>query len=249
MRAVLAFAGMLVLSVSLLLRSLPSSGYRFERLVPSDVLALLVIRQPPPDLDFLKEARLRQWIDIDVEGLRQRMPPQLRGEIGKLFHDDLDTAWILIHGFTQTKDAWKPQFTVVLVPKPFHGELVELRTELLAIKLLGGSDALVAEQGSIKVYYQKTGGRSLYRAAMPGFLLISNTEEGLQKTLRCFSGLDPSVAGSLPFRRVQAHLRMNDGFFLYVNSAELFPLLPQFGYSLSWSQGELFDKFYVVPGN
>ena len=249
MRSALAFTGMLVFSVSLLLRSLPSSEYRFERLVPSDVLALLVIRQPPPDLDFLKEAKLRQWIDIDVEALRQRIPPEVRREIGKLFEGDLDTAWILVHAFSQNKDTWKPQFTIVLVPKPFHGELVELRAELLAVKLLGGSDALIADQGPIRVYYRKTGGRALYRARMPGFLLISNTEEGLRKTLRCFSGFDPSLAGFLPFRRVQAHLRANEGFFLYVNSAQLFPLLPQFGYSLTWSQGEMVDKFYVVPGN
>lgn len=250
MRAALAFTGMLVLSVSLLLRSLPSSGYRFERLVPSDVLALLVVRQPPPNLDFLKEARLRQWIDIDVEALRQRIPPEVRKEIGSLFQSDLDAAWVLVHAFSQNqgKDAWKPEFTLVLVPKPFHAELVELRAELLAIKLLGGSEALVAEQGPIKVYYKKTGGSSLYRARMPGFLLVSNTEKGLQKTLRCFSGFDPSIAGSLPFRRVQTHLRVNEGFFLYVNSAELFPLLPQFGYSLTWTEGEMYDKFYVVPG-
>jgi len=249
MRAALAFTGMLVLSVSLLLRSLPSSGYRFERLVPSDVLALLVIRQPPADLDFLKEAKLRQWIDIDVEALRQRIPMDVRKEIENLFQDDVDTVWVLVHAFSQSKDAWKPQFTMVLVPRPFHAELVELRAELLTIKLLGGSEALVAEQGPIRAYYQKAGGRSLYRARMPGFLLISNTEEGLRKTLRCFSGFDPSIAESLPFRRVQAHLRVNDGFFLYVNSAELFPLLPQFGYSLTWAHGEMFDKFYVVPGN
>jgi hypothetical protein len=247
MRAVLAFAGMLVLSLSLLLHTLPSSGYRFERLVPSDVLAFAVIRQPPPDLDFLKDAKLRQWIDIDVETLRQRVPREVRKELENLFRLDLDTAWILIHGFTQSKDAWKPQFTLVLVPKPLHAELVELRAELLTIKLLGGTDAFVAEQGPIKVYYRKTGGRTLYRARMPGFLLISNTEEGLQKTLRCFSGFDPSIAGSLPFRRVQSHLPLNNGFFLYVNSAELFPLLPQFGYSLTWSQGEMFDEFYMVP--
>jgi len=249
MRAALAFTGMLVLSVSLLLRSLPSSGYRFERLVPSDVLALLVIRQPPPDLDFLKEAKLRQWIDIDVEALRQRVPVEIREQMADLFQDDLDTAWVLVHAFSPTKDAWKPQFTLVLVPKPFHAELVELRAELMTIKLLGGSEALVAEQGPIKAYYRKTGGRSLYRARMPGFLLVSNTEEGLRKTLRCFSGFDPSIAQSLPFRRVQAHLPLNKGFFLYVNSAQLFPLLPQFGYSLTWAEGEMFDKFYVVPGN
>lgn len=248
MRVLLAFTGMLVLSVSLLFRTLPSSGYRFERLVPSDVLAFLVVRQPPADLDFLQEARLRQWIDIDVEELRKRIPPEVRKEIGSLFQSDLDAAWILVHAFSRNKDAWKPQFTLVLIPKPFHSELVELRAELLAIKLLGGSEALVAEQGPIKVYYKKTGGTSLYRARMPGFLLVSNTEEGLQKTLRCFSGFDPSIAQSLPFRRVETHLRVNEGFFLYVNSAELFPLLPQFGYSLTWTQGEMFDKFYVVPG-
>ncbi|RPJ84125.1 MAG: hypothetical protein EHM18_12405 [Acidobacteria bacterium] len=71
----------------------------------------------------------------------------------------------------------------------------------------------------------------------------------MRKTLRCFSGFDPSIARSLPFRRVQAHLPARQGFFLYVNSAELFPLLPQFGYSLTWTEGEMFDKFYVVPGN
>lgn len=247
MRVAVALTGMLILSVSLLLCSLPNSGYRFERLVPSDVLALFVVRQPPPNLDFLKEARLKQWIDVDVEALRRRIPPEVGTEIQKLFQTDLDAAWILVHSFSQNEDAWKPQFTLVLVPKPFHAELVELRAELLTIKLLGGSEALVAEQGSIRVYYKKTGGRSLYRARMPGFLLISNTEEGLRKTLRCFSGFDPSIAGSLPFRRVQAHLHVNHGFFLYVNSAELFPLLPQFGYSLTWAEGQMFDKFYVVP--
>lgn len=247
MRAVLAFAGMLLVSLSLLLYSPPSSGYRFERLVPSDVLAFAIIRQPPPDLDFLKNARLRQWIDIDVDALRRRVPPEVRNELEKLFKLDLDAVWILVHAFSQSSDAWKPQYTLVLVPKPFHAELVELRAELLTIKLLGGSEALVAEQGPIRVYFRKTGGASIYRARMPGFLLLSNTEEGLQKTLRCFSGLDPSVAQFLSFRRVQAHLAMNNGFFLYVNSAEILPFLPQFGYALDWSQGEMFDEFYIVP--
>ncbi|MFB3906301.1 MAG: hypothetical protein ACE15E_22890 [Acidobacteriota bacterium] len=249
MRVALAFTGMLVLSVSLLLRSLPSSGYRFERLVPSDVLALLVIREPPPSLDFLEDARLRQWIDIDVEALRRRIPSDVRGEIESLLQTDLEMAWILVHSVSQTKGAWKPQFTLVLVPKPFHAELVELRAELLAIKLLGGSEALVAEEGPIKAYYKKTGGRSLFRARMPGFLLVSNTEEGLRKTLRCFSGLDRSIAQSLPFRRVQAHLRFNQGFFLYVDLSEIFPVLPQVGYSVDWVEGEMLDKFYVVPVN
>ncbi len=247
MRVALAFTVILVLSLTLLLSSLPKSGYRFERLVPSDVLALVVIRHPPSDLDFLEDARLREWIDIDVNKLRQEISPEIRREIQTLFDKDLDAAWILIHGVSRTETAWRPQFTFVLVPRPFHAELVELRAELLTLKLLGGAQAMAAERGSIQAYYGKSTGRSLYRAKMPGFLLLSNTEEALQKTLRCFSGFDPSIASSLPFRRVQAHLRINQGFFLYVNSAQIFPLLPQFGYSMRWQDGEMIDKFYVVP--
>jgi len=82
---------------------------------------------------------------------------------------------------------------------------------------------------------------------MPGFLLLSNSEEGLRETLRAFAGKDPSLAGSLPFQRVKSHLDIHQGFFLYVNSSRILSVIPEFGYSVKWAGDAVYDEFYLTP--
>jgi hypothetical protein len=248
MRLALTFGAVLLVSLSLFLGSLPQSEYRFESLVPSDVLALAILDKPPATIDFLNHADVRQWVDIDLQAARARIPEEIRNEAAALFQRDLESVWLLLHSMEPQADAWRPDFTIVLVPKRFHAELLELRAELLTLRILGKGEAEVLDHGEIRVY---RGGedfrRVLYRVRMPGFLLLSNTWEGLGKTLRTFGRREPSLASSSDFQRVKAHLGFRQGLFLYVDSSRVFPLLPQFGYAVKWNGGEIRDKFYVTP--
>jgi hypothetical protein len=248
MRLILTFAAVLLLSLSLFLQSLPKPEYSFEALVPSDVLALAILDKPPASFDFLDHANVTQWVDIDLQAARERIPEEVRTEAASLFQQDLESAWLLIHSIEQHQDAWRPNFTLVLVPKRFHAELLELRAELITIKVLGKGQAVVLDEGEIRVYRGgEESGRVLYRVRMPGFLLISNSWEGLGKTLQVFARRQPSLASRTAFQRVKAHLGLRRGLFLYVDSSRVFPLLPQFGYGIKWNGGEIQDKFYMTP--
>jgi hypothetical protein len=248
MRVALGFTVILALSLMLIWQFAPQPEYRFERLVPSDALAVAVLSQAPGTLDALDSARIREFVDVDIEAIRQRVPEDIRKELSLLFSQDLDSAWLIVHDLERRDEAWRPHFTLALAPKPLHAELLELRTELLAIKLLGDTKALVSDNGLIRAYRGSSGSQMIYRVRMPGFLLLSNSEEGLTKTLRAFAGKDASLASSLPFQRVTSHLDVNQGFFLYVNSSRVLSFLPEFGYSVKWTQGEVRDEFYVTPG-
>jgi len=81
---------------------------------------------------------------------------------------------------------------------------------------------------------------------MPDFLLISNSEEGWQKTLRTIAGEEASLAEMTSFRRVQNHLRIDEGLFLYFKANRLFPLFPEFGYLIRWNQEEISEDYYEI---
>lgn len=247
MRVTLGFAAILAVSLALLSQTVPQPEYSFERLVPSDALAVIALNHAPGSLDALDNARIRAFVDVDIEALRRRVPEDIRNELSKLCERDLETAWLIIHDVEQHDDVWRPQFTVALAPKPLHAELLELRTELLAIKLLGDSQALASDDGVVRVYRGAKSRQIIYRVKMPGFLLLSNSEEGLRKTLRAFAGKEPSLAASVPFQRVKSHLDVNQGFFLYVNSSRVLSALPEFGYSVKWAGDTVYDELYLTP--
>ncbi len=246
-RLAIAGAGLLAVSLVLLLTLHPGRPSGLESLVPSDVIAVAVISSAPPDLDFLRDMRLKQWIDIDVDSLRSKIPADFRNEIGAMFQQDLETAWILVHGLEKREDAWRPEFTLALVPKPLHQELLELRIQLLAMRLFKVPELSVAEKDNLRIYRGSRDSQTLFQLRMPGLLLVSNTDRGLTKTLMSWSGRAPSLAQVRGFRRVRLRLPAKEGFFLYVNTGQILPLLPEFGYSMQWRDGELFDQFYAAP--
>jgi hypothetical protein len=246
-RLAIVGAGLLAVSLVLLLTLHPGHPSALESLVPSDVIAVAVISSAPPDLDFLRDARLKQWVDIDVDSLRSKIPDGFRNEIGAMFQQDLDTAWILVHGLERREDAWRPEFTMALVPKPLHQELLELRIQLLAMRLFKATELSVAEKDNLRVYRGSRNSQTLFQLRMPGLLLVSNTDRALAKTVMTWSGQAPSLAQVPGFRRVRLRLPTTEGFFLYVNTGQILPLLPEFGYSMQWQHGEVVDQFYAAP--
>ena len=225
----------------------PVQRSTFEQSVPQDILGLIVITHPPTNLDFLEHTRLRNWFDLASENLRGRIPEEVREQVVSLFTDDVESVWFFIHHLDrQANGSWRIHFTALLQPRPFHGRALELRIELAVQNTFGAAQTNVLDYQNIRVYTGSESGQILYQVQMPDFLLISNSEEGWQKTLRTTVGTEPSLTESGSFRRIKSHLRINSGLFLYFKANQLFPLLPEFGYLIQWQKGEFSEDYYQV---
>ena len=81
---------------------------------------------------------------------------------------------------------------------------------------------------------------------MPDYLLVSNSSEGWQKTLRTALGQEENLSQDPSFQRVKNHLGVNEGLFLYLRANRLVPLLPDFGYLIRWQAGQFSEQYYEV---
>ena len=235
------------LSLGLIWFLQPLQKSTFEQSVPQDILGLIVMTHPPTNLDFLEETRLRNWFDLAGESLRGSIPEEVREQVVSLFTDDVESLWFFIHHLDrQPNGAWRIHFTALLKPRPLHGRALELRIELAVQNAFGAAQTDVLDYENIRVYRGGEAGQVLYQVQMPDFLLVSNSEEGWQKTLRTAAGTEASLAESGSFRRVKSHLRINAGLFLYFRANRLFPLFPEFGYLIRWQKGEFSEDYYQV---
>ncbi len=227
----------------------PVQRSTFEQSVPQDILGLIVITHPPTNLDFLEHARLRNWFELASENLRGRIPEEVREQVVSLFTDDVESLWFFIHHLDrQANGSWRIHFTALLRPRPLHGRALELRIELAVQNAFGAAQTDVLDYQNVRVYTGSESGQILYQVQMPDFLLVSNSEEGWQKTLRTTAGTEASLAESSSFRRIKSHLRIDAGLFLYLKANRLFPLLPEFGYLIRWQEGELSEDYYQIGG-
>ena len=225
----------------------PVERSTFEQSVPQDILGLIVITHPPTNLDFLEHTRLRNWFDLASENLRGRIPEEVREQVVSLFTDDVESVWFFIHHLDrQANGSWRIHFTALLKARPFHGRALELRIELAVQNTFGAAQTNILDYQNIRVYTGSESGQILYQVQMPDFLLISNSEEGWQKTLRTHVGTEASLTESGSFRRIKSHLRINSGLFLYFKANRIFPLLPEFGYLIRWQKGEFSEDYYQV---
>ncbi|MCZ6485760.1 MAG: hypothetical protein O6826_08685 [Acidobacteria bacterium] len=225
----------------------PVQRSTFEQSVPQDILGLIVITHPPSNLDFLEHTRLRNWFDLASENIGGRIPEGVREQVVSLFTDDVESLWFFIHHLDrQANGSWRIHFTAFLKPRPLHGRALELRIELAVKNTFGAAQTNVLDYQNIRVYTGSESGQILYQVQMPDFLLISNSEEGWQKTLRTTVGTEASLAESGSFRRIRSHLRINAGLFLYFKANRLFPLLPEFGYLIRWQKGEFSEDYYQI---
>lgn len=222
-------------------------GVRFYRFVPKDVLALIVINNPPSNLEFLNQTRLTSWFDVDPEGIRKRVPKRLREQISLLFQQDLESAWLLIHGATlRSTGAWRLHFSIFLIPRPRHREAVELRIELAVQDLFGVNEIKRSQYNNFQVYRGNQEGEILYKLQDRDFILISNSNEGWQKTLRTTLGKDANLGENTSFQWIKTRLRLDSGLFVYFRGDQLFPFLPEFGYSIYFNENQIRDDYYAV---
>lgn len=234
-------------SLSLIWFLQPSHRDAFERFVPQDILALMVLTHAPTSLDFMEQSSLGRWFDLGVQDWGGRVPPELQEQVIPLFRDEIDDLWLLIHHMEgRPGGSWRIHFTGLLKPQPFQLPALELRIERVVKDIFGSAQTQTSQRENVRIYRGSEPGQILYQILMPDFLLISNSEEGWQKTLRTIAGEETSLAEQASFRRVQSHLRIEDGLFLYFKADRLFPLFPEFGYLMRWHQEEFSEDYYEI---
>ncbi len=233
------------LSLSLIWLLQPEQRSVFEQFVPQDVLGLMVLTHLPSRLDFLEQSSLGRWFDLVSQDLEERIPDGVREEVVPLFKEELENVWLLIHHLEgKPEGSWRIHFTGLLKPRPFQRPALENRIERVIKDIFEGVQT--SEHQNVRLYRGSEPGQVLYQVQMPDFLLISNSEEGWQKTLRTIAGEEASLAETASFRRVQAHLRVDDGLFLYFKANRIFPLFPEFGYLIRWHQEEFSEDYYEI---
>ena len=233
------------LSLSLIWFLQPEQRSIFEQFVPQDVLGLMVLTHLPSRLDFLEQSSLGRWFDLVSQDLEERIPDEVREEVVPLFKEELENVWLLIHHLEgKPEGSWRIHFTGLLKPRPFQRPALENRIERVVKDIFG--DVQTSEHQNVRLYRGSEPGQVLYQVQMPDFLLISNSEEGWQKTLRTIAGEEASLAETDSFRRVQSHLRVDDGLFLYFKANRIFPLFPEFGYLIRWHQEEFSEAYYEI---
>ncbi len=235
------------LSLSLIGLLQPELRSAFEQFVPQDILGLMVLTHPPSRLDFLEHSSLGRWFDLVAQDLEERIPDEVREQVVSLFRDELENVWLLIHHLEgRPEGSWRIHFTGLLKPRPFQLRALEFRIEQVVKDIFGGAQTQTLEHQNARLYRGSEPGQILYQVRMPDFLLISNSEEGWQKTLRTIAGEEASLAEMTSFRRVQSHLRIDEGLFLYFKANRLFPLFPEFGYLIRWHQEEFSEDYYQI---
>ena len=233
------------LSLSLIWFLQPEQRSIFEQFVPQDVLGLMVLTHLPSRLDFLEQSSLGRWFDLVSQDLEERIPDEVREEVVPLFKEELENVWLLIHHLEgKPEGSWRIHFTGLLKPRPFQRPALENRIERVIKDIFEGVQT--SEHQNVRLYRGSEPGQILYQVQMPDFLLISNSEEGWQKTLRTIAGEEASLAETDSFRRVQSHLRIDDGLFLYFKANRIFPLFPEFGYLIRWHQEEFSEDYYQI---
>jgi len=235
------------LSLSLIWLLQPEQRSAYEQFVPHDILGLMVLTRPPTRLDFLEHSSLGRWFDLVSQDLEDRIPDEVREQVDSLFKEELENVWLVIHQLEgQPEGSWRIHFTGLLKPRPLQRRALAVRIERVVKDIFGAAQTQTSEHQNVRIYRGSEPGQILYQVQMPDFLLISNSEEGWQKTLRTIAGEEASLAEMTSFRRVQSHLRIDGGLFLYFKANRLFPLFPEFGYLIRWHQEEFSEDYYEI---
>ena len=247
MRLIIALLLLIQLSFGLLWCLRPEDEADLTHSVPHDVLGLLILNPPIPDLTQLRSTRAAAWLEWGKESIQEGSVWPGEGIVKPLLDRHIERAYILLHGLEpRTNQTYRMHVTALLVPKPFHGRALELAVRLALNALFASREAFPAEAGSVSVYRGAKREQLVYQVRMPRFLLLSNSLEGWRKTLRTGDGQLPDLRESTTFRRIQAYLPWRQGVFLYVDGRRILPLLPTFGYSVRWQEERLRDDWYAV---
>lgn len=248
MRLLLVSLGLCVLSLTLIGFLPPAELSTFERVVPRDILALVVLTDPPASWDFLDQVQLRRWLDLDSQTVFENLPDPLKDLLVSLFVGEAKSVWFFVHHLAQQENlSWRIHFTALLVPRsPRRVQALELPIEAAVTSIFGAENLEISEYQNILVYRGKEPGQVLYQVRMPDYLLVSNSSEGWQKTLRTATGKEESLSQDPSFQRVKNHLRIDEGLFLYFRANRIFPLLPEFGYLIRWQAGQISEQYYAV---
>ncbi len=248
MRLGLISLGLSVSSVALIGFLGPGKTSTYEQVVPGDVLGLVVVTNPPASLDFLDQVQLQQWLDLDAQAILESVPEGLQDPLLSLFVREAKSIWFFVHHLARQEDeSWRLHFTALLAPRaPRRTQALESSVEAAVTGVFGADSIETSEYQNVVIYRGREPGQVLYQARMPDYLLVSNSSEGWQKTLRTALGQEENLSQDPSFQRVKNHLGVNEGLFLYLRANRLVPLLPDFGYLIRWQAGQFSEQYYEV---
>ena len=101
MRLLLILMGLFIFSLVLLgFLQIPDS-HAFDQIIPDDILALVVLSNPPSNWDFLGQTKLKQWLDLNHEAFFGNMSDQLEDPLLLQFVREVESIWFFVHRLSQ----------------------------------------------------------------------------------------------------------------------------------------------------
>lgn len=216
-----------------------------EKMIAGDVLGMLLVREFPDSLEYLDQTRLGRWLELKSEDLREEIPESIRWRISELLDRTLQSAGFALHNLEKKENgAWRVHFTAFLMPYAGQEDSLGEALEYWVEHVFGTPEFEVFREGEMRIYRGQDPGEMLYRLDRPEFLLISNSEEGWEKTLETLSGRIPSLYDQISYRKISMEAGENYSVFLYLRAGEILSLAPEFGYAVKWNDGAVKDRYF-----
>jgi hypothetical protein len=218
----------------------------FERMIPEDVLAVLIVNKFPESLDFLEETRLSEWVEIEL-GTQPELTHFYQSDLVALFQDSVESLWISINRLHSIDTGeYRIEFTAFIEPRWGAVRSLEEQIADAVLERFGRDDASIVQEGEAKVFRGKEVGHLFYLRSGDGYLMMSNNESGWFESTLASSGAVPSLAGSVNFQEILANVDCSSDLFLFVRASDVYGLFPEFGYSVNLGEGGVEDNYYEI---
>ncbi|GAB4133295.1 MAG: hypothetical protein Kow001_25370 [Acidobacteriota bacterium] len=205
--------------------------------VPAGVQGVLVVRDPPPSLEFLADTRAAQWLDLDRDELRRVLDqgPDLTslGELGSM----AASATLILHDLTpRSEGRYRVEFSAVLVPRfPAWLHRDGLREWITArtVARFQGQGQVIVEEGPETVIRGAQPGQELYLGDWSGWVLVSNSEQSHRLMLQAAAGQEPRLVDSPTWQYCRPKVFPDPDILLYFRGGDRFGLIPEFVWAVA----------------
>lgn len=218
----------------------------FERLIPADILAVLVINRFPNSLDFVEQTRLRDWIEIDLND-RPEIRELYDSDLFETMRRDVENMWLCLHGISLSEGgAYRIDFTAYVMPKKGLGQHLVQVIETAVVARFGSDGTSLLEEDEVRSFRGEQKGHIFYLKQTEGFLAMSNTEAGWLQCSLAQGKQIPSLSESPSYRRIVENLDLDSDLFLYFRGSRALISLPGFGYTVDIEENSVRDAYYEI---
>lgn len=200
--------------------------------VPTGVQGVVVVRDPPPSLEFLADTRAANWLDLDRDELQGMLDegPEVSSlaELRAL----VASATLILHDLTPRREGrYRLEFSAFLRPRfPawLHRSRVRNWITAWAVSRFEGQGEVRVEEGPPKVIRGAQPGQELYLWDWSGWVLVSNSEQSHRLILQTVAGRGPRLVDSPGLRYCRSKVVPEFDILVYVRGGDRFGLIPEF---------------------